>query len=109
VVLAPGHSHMDWMRRTNSEPNMAGTGGRLLKVGRKELSKHNTKEDAWTAIRGKVYNITPYLAYHPGGVDEIMKSAGKDGTKLFDFKHAWVNVESMLAKCLVGIFIPQDE
>ena len=33
---------------------------------------------------GKVYNITPYLEYHPGGIPEIMKGAGKDGTQLFD-------------------------
>ncbi len=38
-----------------------GTGGRILKVGKSELSKHNTREDAWLALRGKVYNITPYL------------------------------------------------
>ncbi len=24
VVLAPGHSHMDWMRKTNTEPNLSG-------------------------------------------------------------------------------------
>lgn len=24
-------------------------------------------EDAWLAIRGRVYNITHYLPYHPGG------------------------------------------
>ena len=36
---------------------------------------------------GKVYNITPYLEYHPGGIPEIMKGAGKDGTALFDEVH----------------------
>ena len=35
-------------------------------------------------VSGKVYNITPYLNYHPGGVDELMRAAGKDGTQLFD-------------------------
>lgn len=47
------------------------------------LKLHNKLEDAWTAINGKVYNVTPYLEYHPGGVKELMRVAGRDGTKLF--------------------------
>jgi cytochrome b involved in lipid metabolism len=30
-----------------------------------------------------VFNITPYLKYHPGGVSELMRGAGVDATKLF--------------------------
>ena len=33
---------------------------------------------------GKVYNMTPYMKFHPGGVDELMRGAGKDCTILFD-------------------------
>lgn len=33
---------------------------------------------------GKVYNITPYMEYHPGGEEELMRGAGIDGTQLFD-------------------------
>jgi cytochrome b involved in lipid metabolism len=47
------------------------------------LKQHNKKDDAWTAISGKVYNVTPYLSYHPGGEKELMRVAGRDGTKLF--------------------------
>ena len=38
-----------------------------------------------------------------------MKGAGKDCTALFNQFHAWVNVESMLAKCLIGTLVPDDE
>ncbi|XP_062427029.1 cytochrome b5 reductase 4 isoform X2 [Rhea pennata] len=51
---------------------------------------------------GLVYNVTPYMEYHPGGEDELMKAAGMDGTDLFDQVHRWVNYESMLKECLVG-------
>ena len=27
-------------------------------------------------IRGKVYNVTAYIPYHPGGVSELMRGAG---------------------------------
>lgn len=33
---------------------------------------------------GMVYNVTPYMDYHPGGEAELMKAAGIDGTELFD-------------------------
>jgi cytochrome b involved in lipid metabolism len=48
-----------------------------------ELKQHKTEADAWTAIGGKVYNLTPYLKFHPGGVKDLMRCAGRDGTKLF--------------------------
>ncbi len=38
---------------------------------------------------GKVYNITPYMKFHPGGVEDLMKSAGKDATILFDEVQQW--------------------
>lgn len=33
---------------------------------------------------GMVYNVTPYMDYHPGGEEELMRAAGIDGTDLFD-------------------------
>jgi cytochrome b involved in lipid metabolism len=44
-----------------------------------ELALHKTREDAWSCFNGRVYNITPYLRYHPGGVGELMRVAGRDG------------------------------
>ena len=45
-----------------------------------EVSQHNSAEDAWMVIHGRVYNITPYLRYHPGGVSSLLDEAGNDGT-----------------------------
>jgi cytochrome-b5 reductase len=101
-MLAPGHSLMDWIRLGKSGKDLAGTGGKLLDVTLDELAKHNRVDDAWTGLRGNVYNITQYMDYHPGGVEELMRGAGIDCTVLFDEVHKWVNYESMLSKCLVG-------
>ncbi|XP_057268424.1 cytochrome b5 reductase 4 [Pezoporus wallicus] len=102
VPLKPGRSLMDWIRLTKSGKDMTGLKGRLIEVTEDELAKHNKKEDCWICIRGFVYNVTPYMEYHPGGEDELMKAAGTDGTDLFDQVHRWVNYESMLKECLVG-------
>ncbi|XP_010564041.1 PREDICTED: cytochrome b5 reductase 4 isoform X3 [Haliaeetus leucocephalus] len=93
---------MDWIRLTKSGRDLTGLKGRLIEVTEDELAKHNKKEDCWICIRGFVYNVTPYMEYHPGGEDELMKAAGADGTDLFDQVHRWVNYESMLKECLVG-------
>jgi cytochrome b involved in lipid metabolism len=52
-----------------------------------EISKHNSKESCWTAIRGDVYDLTNWIDKHPGGADKILKICGKDGTDLFIKQH----------------------
>nr|XP_035956903.1 cytochrome b5 reductase 4 isoform X3 [Halichoerus grypus] len=93
---------MDWIRLTKSGKDLTGLRGRLIEVTEEELKKHNKKDDCWICIRGFVYNVSPYMEYHPGGEDELMRAAGSDGTDLFDQVHRWVNYESMLKECLVG-------
>ena len=56
-----------------------------------------------------MYNITPFLPYHPGGEGELMRAAGKDGGKLFMDAHAWVSWENMLEDCLVGILVSEND
>ena len=46
--------------------------------------------------------MTAYLSFHPGGVDYLMKVAGKDGTALFNKYHPWVNIDFMLQRCMIG-------
>ncbi|XP_056421991.1 cytochrome b5 reductase 4 [Hyla sarda] len=100
--LKPGRSLMDWIKLKSSGKDLTGLRGRLIEVTEEELAKHNKKTDCWTCIRGLVYNVTPYMEYHPGGEEELMKAAGIDGTQLFDQVHRWVNYESMLKECLIG-------
>ncbi|GEM09426.1 cytochrome b5 reductase 4 [Rhodotorula toruloides] len=74
----------------------------LLRVTPSELAKHNTREDCWQVYNGKVYNVGPFLRYHPGGAGEMMRAAGKDV-----LAHAWVNYETLLENCLVGFLVPE--
>jgi cytochrome b involved in lipid metabolism len=68
-----------------------------------EVRKHATEEDGWTVVHGVVYNISPYLRFHPGGAKILRLSLGKDATALFKKYHAWVNVQALLARCVVGL------
>ena len=55
--------------------------------------------------------MSPYMNFHPGGVDQLMRGAGKEkeGEKLFNEIHPWVSWENMLGECLVGILVSENE
>ncbi|KAJ7560518.1 hypothetical protein O6H91_04G133500 [Diphasiastrum complanatum] len=38
-----------------------------------EIHKHNSPEDAWIVVDGKVYNITEFVDIHPGGAEIIFE------------------------------------
>ncbi|XP_044759079.1 cytochrome b5 reductase 4 isoform X2 [Coccinella septempunctata] len=108
-VLKPGHSHIDWVRLSNSK-DLSGLGDKAgtLEVTLEELAKHNKITDGWLAINGRVYNVTSYFPFHPGGVDELKRGLGIDATKLFFEVHNWVNCHSLLKKCHVGRLVPSQ-
>ncbi|XP_024357984.1 cytochrome b5 domain-containing protein RLF [Physcomitrium patens] len=110
VPLEKGYSQMVWLRLLQTEPDLAGLKGQSPKrlIPMEEVKQHKTEEDAWTVLRGRVYNISPYIRFHPGGKDMLMKGAGRDCTALFNKYHVWVNAEFLMEKCLVGILdVPQ--
>jgi cytochrome-b5 reductase len=96
---------MDWIKLSAKSTNLSGTNGQIIPVSMEELEKHKTPDDCWICVRGKVYNVTHYLDFHPGGVEEMMRGAGTDATELFNEIHRYVNYESMLKKCFVGPLI----
>lgn len=48
-----------------------------------EIQKHNTRDDCWLVINGKVYDVTDFLNKYPEG-DAILQNCGKDATEIFD-------------------------
>ncbi|KAI8867304.1 cytochrome b5, partial [Ramicandelaber brevisporus] len=115
VALKPGFSPLDWARykasgapelrdeQPGAPPSSQRYGG-MRRITMEELKQHGRNAASqWTAIGGKVYNITPYLDYHPGGRADLLKIAGKDGTKLFMYYHMWVNPDALLDTCFLGM------
>ncbi|KAM0210965.1 hypothetical protein ACHAQI_005696 [Fusarium lateritium] len=48
-----------------------------------DVKSHNTEEDCYIAINGKVYNVTSFLDEHPGGAELLLEVAGEDATEAF--------------------------
>ena len=51
-----------------------------------EVEKHNTSDDCWCVISGKIYDLTDFAPEHPGGSAIVTELAGKIATE--DFLHA---------------------
>ncbi|XXG85278.1 hypothetical protein AAC387_Pa11g0384 [Persea americana] len=61
-------------------------------ISTEELAKHNSAEDVWISIQGKVYDVTTWLKDHPGGDLPLLNLAGQDVTDAFVAYHpgtAW--------------------
>lgn len=49
-----------------------------------EVSRHDTENSLWMVMHGGVYDLTKFLAEHPGGEEVLLQLAGKDGSVCFD-------------------------
>lgn len=52
-----------------------------------DLQSHSSKDSCWSVIDDQVYDLTLYIASHPGGSDKIMSICGKDGSADFHGQH----------------------
>lgn len=68
VPLPPGHTLAHWNALVMSRKRTYPT----AKITPKELAKHKSQDDAWVSLNGKVYDVTRYLSYHPGGMYLIL-------------------------------------
>ncbi|PON36123.1 Nitrate reductase NADH dependent [Trema orientale] len=92
VPFEKGYSQMDWLRLTQTHPDLADLKGQSNKrlISMKEVKHHQTEGSMWTVLKGRVYNISPYMRFHPGGVDMLKKAVGKDCTALFSILFSYI-------------------
>jgi cytochrome-b5 reductase len=101
--LKKGFGLGDWVRLTKSAKDLAMRGGAgLRRIPPSEVAEHDSIHDAWIILQKKVYNITPYLHYHPGGITILKSVLGKEATSLFDKYHPWVNIDGLIGTLLLG-------
>ena len=45
---------------------------------REEVAQHASIDDAWVIVDDRVFDVTPFLGIHPGGVDVTESRLGSD-------------------------------
>jgi nitrite reductase (NADH) large subunit len=67
-----------------------------------EVKKHTTKDSAWVILHNQVYDLTSFLADHPGGEEVVLKWAGRDATKFWSAIHKkeWIQEYLKPEACL---------
>lgn len=71
------------------------------------VAAHSTVNDCWLIIEDKVYDVTEYIPFHPGGTGAIRTWCGKEATQAFSTmggkgKNHSTNAWKLLDKYLVG-------
>jgi cytochrome b involved in lipid metabolism len=73
--------------QTTSEQPVQPQEEKPVGLTRNEVAMHATKEDCYTIVGGKVYNVTSWISQHPGGAEAILGLCGTDGTQAFSKQH----------------------
>lgn len=69
-----------------------------------QVSTHSSVESCWTTINGNVYDVTTWIARHPGGKDAILSLCGTDGSASFNGQHGGKpRPQSELASFKIGV------
>eukprot|EP00474_Spongospora_subterranea_P000771 CRZ01229.1 hypothetical protein [Spongospora subterranea] len=76
------------------------------RIGPRELADH--RQDVWVAIHDHVYDLGAFNE-HPGGLEIIRYSAGKDASKEFDETGHSKYAKKLMANFLIGIFLHEDD
>lgn len=72
----------------------------------KEVAMHNSNKSCYTAVNGSVYDLTPFINQHPGGVEAISALCGIDGTVAFLAQHdRQRRPENELASLKIGVLV----
>lgn len=68
------------------------------------VDSHNSAEDCWLIIRGRVYDVASFIGVHPVGAQRIIENCGSDATSAFGAvdKHAKTSVQSLLSSYYIG-------
>ncbi|XP_055335854.1 uncharacterized protein LOC129586570 [Paramacrobiotus metropolitanus] len=67
-----------------------------------DVLSHNEERSVWVVVHGKVYDVTAFLASHPGGPDILLQFAGKDGTEAWEDAGHSKDARQMMQQYCIG-------
>lgn len=68
-----------------------------------DVAAHNSREKCWAAVNGNVYDLSAWIAQHPGGPAAIVKLCGTDGSAQFNKQHGGqAQANAALAQFKIG-------
>ncbi|KAI9216893.1 acyl-CoA dehydrogenase/oxidase [Blastocladiella britannica] len=73
-----------------------------------EVAKHKSATDAWIVVKDHVYDVTKFIAVHPGGRKILLKHIGTDATKPWLSFHNPAILETVGKKYLIGAVAGTD-
>ncbi|KAK7207862.1 cytochrome b5 [Myxozyma melibiosi] len=73
-----------------------------------DVQSHNSKEDLYMVIDGKVYDCTKFIDEHPGGEEVLLDCGGTDATDAFEDVGHSDDARSLLPNMLVGELDPAE-
>lgn len=100
-TAAPGAA-VSGAKNSTAPAQPANSGGYTLA----QVAQHNSAGSCWSAINGSVYDLTSFIAYHPGGEAAIISLCGKNGSAAFDAQHGGQSrPASELASLKIGALV----
>ncbi|XP_026727497.1 cytochrome b5-like [Trichoplusia ni] len=75
---------------------------------REELKSRCTRKDAVLIIHNEVYDVTKFLAEHPGGEEVLLEKGGQDATESFEDVSHSSEARSLMEKYKIGDLVEAD-
>ena len=83
------------------ETSSNGNGSKKM-ISMSEVEKHDSEDDCWIVVEGKVYNVSKFLDEHPGGPGVITEVAGTDATEPYVHIHSYTHMTHVLSLSMCG-------
>lgn len=92
---------------TEQEAQGPGTNDAAIVYTAADVAAHDDADSCWSIIDGKVYDLTQWIAKHPGGERGILSLCGVDGSAAFNGQHgSFAQAKNALEGFAIGTISP---